>query len=43
VADAFGYPVTFGMMAVSYLAAAGLLLLVRETTERRSVLAPSSR
>lgn len=30
VADAFGYPVTFGVMAFSYLAAAGLLLAVRE-------------
>lgn len=31
VADAFGYPVTFSVMAASYLGAAALLLLVRET------------
>ncbi|MEO6577468.1 MAG: MFS transporter [Candidatus Limnocylindria bacterium] len=30
VAEAFGYPVAFSIMAASYLAAAGLLLAVRE-------------
>jgi MFS transporter, FSR family, fosmidomycin resistance protein len=30
VVNAFGYPVAFGLMAASYLAAAGLLLAVRE-------------
>jgi hypothetical protein len=30
VANAFGYPVAFGTMAASYVAAAALLLAVRE-------------
>jgi hypothetical protein len=30
VVSGFGYPVAFGVMAASYLAAAGLLLAVRE-------------
>ena len=33
VVDAFGYPVAFGVMAASYLAAALLLVAVRERTE----------
>lgn len=33
IVGAFGYPVAFGVMAVSYLAAAGLLLAVRERLE----------
>ena len=33
IVGTFGYPVAFGVMAASYLAAAGLLLAVRERLE----------
>ncbi len=41
VADKLGYPVAFGVMAVSYLAAAALLLAVRDAAPRSSDTLPA--
>jgi MFS family permease len=41
VAEAFGFPIAFGVMAGSYLAAAGLLLAVRGAAEGEGDEAPA--